>query len=280
MQPSHSISRVHVRYKGFQKDQRDVWESFCIVDFYGPKIKDLVKSDALPPLDIDRIWNESSRTLEKNDTYGALSSLTQRGNYRRTLLEAVLLFEDYMSDLISGVYMDYPMKLQSEPSSESESENKSGYQKLVRLILDSKDREEVIDRLIEEKVRGIFYGNPVDVFMKDRAKMEFGAYFKDTHKPDVEKFKKIVAARNLIAHNNGRVDRKYQREADPTATLGRTLVIDRKFLKDSIYVLSLLAAHATRLVIENIYKGKPAGNLGKALLQFNKHNAPAVKVGV
>jgi hypothetical protein len=103
MQPAHSIARVHVRYKGFQKDQRDVWESFCIVDFYGPKIKDAVKSGTLPPLHIDRVWNDSSRTLDKDDTYGALSSLIRKGNYRRTLLEAVLLFEDYMSDLISGV---------------------------------------------------------------------------------------------------------------------------------------------------------------------------------
>lgn len=271
MQPSHSIARIHTRYKGFQKGQRDVWESFCIVDFYGPKIKDAVKSGTLPPLDIDRVWNNSSRTLDKDDTYGALSSLVIKGNYRRTLLEAVLLFEDYMSDLISGVYVDYPMKLQSEAATDGDSESKSGYQKLVRLVLDSKDRDEVIDRLVEERVRGIFYGNPVDVFLKDKAKMEFGTYFKDTHKTQVDEFKKIVAARNLIAHNNGRIDRKYQREADPAATLGRTLVIDRQFLKDSIYVLSLLAAHATRLVIENIYKGRPAGNLGKALLQFQKH---------
>lgn len=267
MQPAHSIARVHRRYRGFQKDQRDVWESFCIVDFYGPKIKDAVKSGTLPPLDIDRIWNNSSRTLGKDDTYGALSSLIHKGNYRRTLLEAVLLFEDYMSDLISGVYADYPMKLLSE----ADSENKSGYQKLVRLILESKDREEMIERLIEEKVRGIFYGNPVDVFLKDKAKMEFGTYFKDSYKVQVGEFKKIVAARNLIAHNNGCIDRKYQREADPTATLGKTLVINRQFLKDSVYVLSLLAAHATRLVIENVYKGTPGGNLGKALLQFQKH---------
>lgn len=271
MLPAHNISRVHRRYKAFQKDQRDVWESFCIVDFYGPRIKEAIKLDTLPPLDIDRVWNDSSRTLGKVDTYGALSSLICKGNYRRTLLEAVLIFEDYMSDLISGVYVDYPMKLLSEAATEGDLENKSGYQKLVRLILESTDREEMIDRLIEEKVRGIFYGNPVDVFLKDKAKMEFGSYFKDSQKDQVNRFKKIVAARNLIAHNNGRIDRKYQREADPTAVLGKTLIIDRTFLKDSIYVLSLLAAHATRLVIENVYKGSPGGNLGRALLQFQKH---------
>lgn len=268
METLHSIHNIHTRYKIFQKDQRDIWESFCIVDFYGPQIKDQVKSNNLPLLEIDRIWNDSTRTLDKKNIYGAIASLTIKGNYRRTLLEAVLYFEDYMSDLIYKVYLDFPMKLQS--ANDTDVENKAGYQKLVRLILDSVNREEVIDRLIEEKVRGIFYGNPVDVFIKDRAKMEFGTYFKDHHDSDINKFKKIVATRNVIAHNNGRIDRKYLREADKTAALGQMLVIDRQFLKDAIYVLSLLAAHSTRLVIENIYKGKPAGNLGKALLQFKK----------
>jgi hypothetical protein len=275
MQSAHSITKIHVRYKTFQKTQRDVWESFCIIDFYCPKIKDSIKSGRLPPLEIDRIWGASSRTLDKNSTYGALSALTSKGNYRRTLLEAVLTFEDYMSDLISGVYLDYPMKLLSETNTDND-ENKAGQQKIVKLILDSKDREEMIDRLVEEKVRGIFYGNPVDVFLKDRAKMEFGNYFKDHHNVDVKNFKKIVAARNLVAHNNGIIDRKYLREADASATLGRTIVIDRQFLKDSLYVLSILAAQATRLVIENIYKHVPGGTLGRGLKQFAK-DADALK---
>jgi len=270
MQATHSISRIHTRYKNFQKEQRDIWESFCVVDFYCPKIKDLVKKGTLPTLEVDRVWSESSRVLDKDDTYGVLSSLTVKGNYRRTLLEAVLHFEDYMSDLIADVYLDIPAKLLSESSSENDQE-RTGYQKLVRIILDSQDRDEVIDRIVEEKVRGIFYGNPVDVFLKDRARLEFGTFFKDHHKADLDMFKKVVAARNLIAHNNGRIDRKYIREADASATLGRAVVVNREFLKNALYVLSLLAAHATRLVVENIYKGKPAGSLGKALINFSKH---------
>jgi hypothetical protein len=267
---NHSVSNLHVRYKQFQKDQRDIWQSFCIIDFYGPKIRDLVKADRLPPLEIDRVWNETSRSLDKKSTFGAIDSLTVKGNYRRTLLETVLLFEDFMSDLISAVYLDYPKKLLSE-SNDNDAENKSSYQKLVRLILESNDHSEIIDKLVEEKIRGIFYGNPIDVFLKDKAKMEFGTYFKDTHSSEINKFKKIVAIRNLIAHNNGRVDRKYVREADGKAVLGRMIEIDRQFLKDSIFVLSLLAAHATRLVVEKIYKEKPGGRLGSAIQQFAKY---------
>ena len=70
MQPAHV--RIHVRYKGFQKDQRDIWESFCIVDFYGQKIKDAVKENTLPPLEIDRVWNESSSEFSVRTTLTAL----------------------------------------------------------------------------------------------------------------------------------------------------------------------------------------------------------------
>lgn len=271
MPSTHSVSRLHVRYKGFQKAQRDIWESFCIVDFYVPRIKLAIKKGSLPPLDIDRIWNETSRTLDKNDTYGALSSLMEKGNYRRTLLETVLIFEDYMSDLISAVYLDYPKKLLSTATNETESDNTAGYQKLLRLVLEVDDRDEIIDRLVEEKVRGIFYGNPIDVFMKDKARMGFDTYFKDTHQAEIGKYKIIVAARNLVAHNNGKIDRKFIREADSSAVQGKKFVITREFLKESTFILSLLAAHATRLVIENVYKGKPAGNLGSALAKFNQH---------
>lgn len=269
----HSISRIHVSYKGFQKIQRDIWESFCVVEFYVPHIKSLLMTKKLPPLESDRIWSSAGKSLDSNNTLGALSSLSDKANYRRTLLEAVLVFEDYISDLISDVYTDYPMKLLSDNNNADSEDSKAGYQKLLRLMLECSDKNEMIDRLIEEKVRGIFYGNPLDVFLKDKAKLEFGTYFKIHHKDDIDKLKKVIAVRNIIAHNNGKIDRKYIREADPQAQLGRVLKIDKDFIKDSVYVLSLLAAHATRLVIENIYKGKIGGNLKKAIDQFKKGRA-------
>lgn len=82
--------------------------------------------------------------------------------------------------------------------------------------------------------------------------------------------KKVVAMRNIVAHNNGRIDRKYIREADAGADLGKKIIIEKDFLKKAIYVLSKLAAHATRLVVENVYKENIGGNLGQAIKAFNK----------
>lgn len=266
MDKSRSVPKLHVRYKRFQKEQRDIWESFSIIEFYAPKIRDAIKNDVFPSLTIDRIWNDSDRTLSKNNTYGALTSLERRGNLRSTLLEVVLVFEDYMSDLIELVYLDIPNKLMSM----QDDSNSSGYQKLLRLMLSSSDKDEMVDRLVEEKIRGVFYGNPLDVFEKDKAKLEFGSFFKDNYSNELNEFRKIVAARNVVAHNNGKIDRKYQREVDSSAKLGKKIEIDREFIKNSIHVLSLLAAQSTRLIVENIYKETPKGNLGKAIEAFEK----------
>lgn len=266
MDKSRSVPKLHVRYKRFQKQQRDIWESFSIIEFYFPKIKNAIKEDSFPPLTIDRIWNSSGRTLDKNNTYGALDSLEKRGIFRNTLLELVLVFEDYMSDLIELVYLDIPNKL----GSIQDDTNTTGYQKLLKVMLDCSDKEEMIERLVEEKIRGVFYGNPLDVFEKDKAKLEFGTFFKDNYSDELSELRKIIAARNVVAHNNGKIDRKYQREVDSSAKLGDKIKIDRDFLKRSILILSLLAAQSARLVVERIYKETPKGTLGKAIEAFDK----------
>ena len=113
MSTSRSVPKIHVRYKRFDKEQRDIWESFCLIDFYMPKIKDAVKDDIFPQLSFDRIYDGTNKTVKKVDIYGALQSLSVKGNYRRTLLEAVLTFEDYITDLIQIVYLDIPTILSS-----------------------------------------------------------------------------------------------------------------------------------------------------------------------
>lgn len=267
MSKIRTVPKLHIRYKRFQKDQRDIWESFCIVEFYFPRIKEAIKNDMFPTLAIDTIWGNNLRTLNKNNTYGAIASVEQKGIFKSTLLEMVLVFEDYMSDLIQIVYLDIPNKLLSM----QDDSNTAGYQKLLKLMLDSSDREEAIERLVEEKIRSIFYGNPVAVFEKDKAKLEFGTFFKDNYSNELKKFGAIVAARNIVTHNNGKIDRKYQREVDTSTQLGRKIQIDRAFLKDALNILSLLAAQSTRLVVERIYKESPKGVLGKAIENFSRY---------
>lgn len=267
MNHKNSITKIHTRYKNFQKEQRDIWESFCLIDFYAPKIKQAIKEDIFPVLEFEKVWDGSNKTLKKDDTYGALSSLSSKGNFRRTLLETVLTFENYITDLVETVYIDFPGKLNQKQNENDSDATK--YSKLMNLIIKSDNKQDMVNILIEEKIRSIFYGNPLDIFEKDKVKLEFGTYFKDKHKKELTDFKSIIAIRNLLIHNNGIVDRKYIKESDKNTKLGTKVIIDKKFLKNSIYTLSLLAAHSTRIVIENVYNQKPQGNLAKAISTFN-----------
>ncbi|CAN8139771.1 hypothetical protein THIOSC13_1630010 [uncultured Thiomicrorhabdus sp.] len=113
---NHSIPKIAKRYRNYQKDMRDIWESFCIIEFYIPKVQESIKADLMPPLKVDLLFDSIEKENSKGDTYGALHSLEVKSNYRRTLLESVLAFEDYMSDLIETVYLDYPRKLSSDNS--------------------------------------------------------------------------------------------------------------------------------------------------------------------
>ncbi|OBU13993.1 hypothetical protein CTM88_09825 [Photobacterium aquimaris] len=264
---NNSVPKIATRFKNHQKEIRDIWESFCIIEFYMPKVQECIKDDILPPLNVDLLFDSVIKTNSKGDTYGALHSLSVKSNYRRTLLESVLTFEDYISDLIEIVYLDYPQKLSVKDNDDS---SVSGYQKLLKVILDSGSKDEIIDKVVEEKIRGIFYGNPLDVFEKDKAKLEFGTFFKDNCKEELKLFKSIIALRNIVAHNNGKVDRKYIREADKNATLGQTVQIERQFLKDAIYNLSLLSTYATSLVLENIYKTTAQGRLARQKSLFDR----------
>lgn len=261
MSRSRSVPKIHVRYKRFDKEQRDIWESFCLIDFYMPKIKDAVKDDIFPQLSFDRIYDGTNKTVKKVDIYGALQSLSVKGNYRRTLLEAVLTFEDYITDLIQIVYLDIPTILSSGQNNNS---NSTGYQKLLKLVLTSEDKQEIVDKLVEERIRSIFYGNPLDVFEKDKANLGLGTYFKDNHSQELKTYRKIIAVRNIIAHNNGKIDRKFIKEVDLNLELGKKFIIDREFLKEAISTLLLFATQTTRLVVENIYNESINGRLARA----------------
>jgi hypothetical protein len=257
---AHSITKIHTRFKGYNKELRDIWESYCLVDFYMANIHDLLKSKNVPPLTFTNLSGKN-KTLSDLDTFGAISYLTRKANPQRTLITAVSHFEHYLGFLTKTVYHDYPKKLISNNlTTEKEEQN------LIRLIVDSVDRDEIIERIVEEKVRGIFYGKPSDFFLKDKAKLELGSHFRDNYSKEIEKYEEITARRNAIIHNQGRVDRKYIREVkNNSLILGQIITLDANYLRESIDLLRNISAQATKCIIENIYKGNVQGVLARTL---------------
>ena len=246
--------RISARFKDYNRDMKDVWSSFIFIDFYTDKVRAKVKKDEIEPFLLESLSGKSKRTHEKNkvDTYGVADHIAKVVNPERSFITAVALTEDFLKDIMVTVYEEYPEKMLSTEALESIDRQ----YKLLDTILAKATKEEIVASLIEEKVRGIFYGNPIDYFTKDKkTKLGFGNYFEKNHSLNLKYFAEITARRNLFAHNRGRVDAKYLREVEnPTLKAGQKAVIEKEYLRHTIIILRGLASVAAMLVNTNIFK--------------------------
>jgi hypothetical protein len=166
------------------------------------------------------------------------------------------LTETFLQDLTVLVYRDFPIKVAHTNPDAPASELK-----LTQLIVNSTDKDEMIEALIEEKVRGIFYGKPTDFFTKDKAKIGFENFFKSNFEHAINEFNEITARRNVFIHNNGKVDSKYIREVENAQyNKGQKPKIDKAYIKHTIIVLRGMAALSTKLVSKNIYNQNVSEN--------------------
>lgn len=249
---------LYARFKAFDKEFRDIWESYCLVEMLAQEGHRLLKEGKISPLSMNTLFGGTKR-LPTKDTFGAIDRLRKKSEPRSILLEVVAHFEDYLGWLTETVLKDDPSLLKTDnPTSEREE------MKFINLILDSADKSEIIDRIVEEKVRGIFYGSPVDFFIKSKSKLRFNKYFETKCISELEQYAEVTARRNIISHNSGKIDRKYLREVtNPKFKLGQTVPITSTYLLDSIQLLHSLASKATELVLVRHYNVVPRGKLAE-----------------
>jgi hypothetical protein len=247
------------RFKTYSSDMKDVWESYCFIGKYMEAIHPLIKDDVLPPFAVVPLASEDDKeqATDKKNTFGYIDHIIKKVNPSRSLITAVALTEDFLQDMVKNVYTAYPENLSGGDSKDAPER----VEKVVDVILRSDDKDEIINKLIEEKVRGIFYGNPVDFFLKDKKlKLKFGTLFKDNHSKNIEIYSEIVARRNIYAHNGGRVDRKYAKESGASnVKLGNKIKIIDDYLKESIQILRGLSSVAAFTVCKRIFSSPPPG---------------------
>jgi hypothetical protein len=247
-------ARVGSLFRAFNSELNEVWEDYSAVAFYMPEVVRLIGVGPMPNLRMSRLVSRNHlKELSKNTTQGIASRIVYKTNGRHAFIDGVSLFEHFMSGLTLKVHMDFPGKLKglTEQSGEPEARRL----KLIDIVLDSDDRYEMIQKLVDEKVRGIFYGNPTDLFTKAKINLDFGSHFKDNCQSELAAFSEVTARRNIIIHNQGRVDRKYLSEVkESPLRLGQAVSIDRDYLLRSFLVLKGLAATSAQLVATNVYK--------------------------
>jgi len=179
-----------------------------------------------------------------------LLRLRSKENPRRALIESVSAFEDFLGQLVGFVYAEFPGKLLSNV----ENIVPENQENLLRAIIYSTDREEILTRIVDERIRSLFYGNPLSFFTKDKAKLEFGDYFR-TRPNTMAKYQEITSRRNIVIHNGGRVDRKYLHEVkDSDLKLGQVISVTPDYLRSAITLFEGLAGASATLVLGRIYK--------------------------
>jgi len=249
------VQQIHNQYRIFRQDMYNEWEEYAYLNH-------CIRKPTKEPFEFNSLLSDSVLHKTIVDAGGMQTRFLSGGNSRSHFINSVGRFEVYISSLAKVVFIDYPQKMKG---SDSETETSKAFQ----LILSCSTRDEMIDTLAEEKVRSIFYGNPADVFLKDKCKLELGTLFSSKYRLAISLYSEILGRRNAIIHNSGRVDKKYIRE-NPQSTLleGKKIIISENYLRGTIGLLVGIAAETTSNVVENIYKGNVQGILGRATNSF------------
>lgn len=114
--------------------------------------------------------------------------------------------------------------------------------KFADCIQKSATPEEAIQRLVEEKLRGIFYGDPVDVFRVDKLRLDPTLAILANCEGEIASYQELVGRRNVLIHNLGKIDHKYLRENPTTPfALDDRVFVDRAYLKTAFHCMNVLA---------------------------------------
>jgi hypothetical protein len=251
------ISEIVKKYKAYCANIFEVYEDFLFQEFYLPEIHKRLKRNSIPLMNFENIYSGNITTFRKELIYGVISRQQRKTIGERALMSIVSTTEDFLQKIIFRVYRDFEYKLKGNDDNNS-TESLKQQEKLLNIIISSNSKDEIINRFAEEKIRNIFYGNPIDFFEKDKAKLGFERYFQQNYQTALNEYQEITARRNIFAHNNGCVDRKYIREVvGCTFVLDEKIAITKDYLRESIFLL-----HGLSTIVVNEVLKKNYGSVG------------------
>ncbi|MCK5719728.1 MAG: hypothetical protein KAH84_07235, partial [Thiomargarita sp.] len=117
-----------------------------------------------------------------------------------------------------------------------------------------------LEKIVEEKLRSIFYGNPIDAFIKynkdctshrdGKLRLKLNNILNNNCKIELKLYAEMVGRRNAIVHNAGIIDSKYVREVGvKRLSLGDKVKINDTYLFDSLKALDTIA----KFYIEQVF---------------------------
>ncbi len=266
-------SGVHALFKRFNRGINEIWEDYITTRFYLNEAHRSIKGGTGPKVLLAKLVADSQpEELSSSVIFGIIDRIKRTSSGYHAFIDSIAQFEHLMSSLTFKVYMDFPGRLRGL-AKDSDEEISGKYGKVISLIIESTDRYEMLQKLAEEKVRGIFYGNPLSLFTADKAQLGFGNYFKENHQGALQVFRESTARRNIIIHNQAMIDRKYISESGATdLKLGQKVQIEETYLRPCVLALKELAAAAANCVATSVYKEPLHGKaiqVGRAAAKAN-----------
>lgn len=249
------IKRIHSDFMKFRGNMHNIWEECAYLD-------EMIRNSEKREFVVVSLHSDSRKTKRIKDAGGMQNKFLSGENTKKHFIDAIGLFESYISWLAQFVFCDYPYRMHTSGMNE---------EKIFNVILQKETKEEIIECLAEEKVRSVFYGKPSDVFMKDKFDLGIGKTFVNNYNKEIELYEEINGRRNAIIHNLGCVDKKYLRENPNTVYKeGQKIIISEQYLRGTIALLEGIAAKTTECVVMNIYKGSIQGKLAQTLKSFER----------
>lgn len=247
------IKVIHTKFMRFRGDMHNIWEEYAYLD-------EMIRNGKKREYTVVSLHSNNKRVKPIKDAGGMQNKFLSGDNTKKHFIDAIGLFESYISWVAQYVFCDYPFRMHSCGMNE---------EKLFSAILQKGSKEEIIEYIAEEKVRSVFYGKPSDIFLKDKFDLGIGKVFQNNYEKEIDLYEEITGRRNAIIHNLGRVDKKYLRENPGTAfTEGQKIIISEEYLRGTIALLEGIAAKVTECVVLNVYKGNVQGKLGQTLHSF------------
>jgi len=255
---------ISIAYKNYRKNIMSFWETYIFDKLMITEMEKLIRNDELKYFELESLSNpwtngNNVRHFLKKDMLGITQRNSLRLQYRRTIIEAVSTTEIFLQKICEIVYKDYPFRIKLGNNSD---ESNIYREKLFDIIVNCNTKEDILEKISEEKIRSLFYGNPIDFFIKDKGNIGLDDYFCKNHISAIEKYKEIIGRRNIIIHNNGKIDSKYLKETKSTRyRLGQIPKTDEIYLREMIFILRGLSATTTKITLEKIYKYNCKGAL-------------------
>lgn len=184
--------------------------------------------------------NISSMRLD-SDVGGMFFAQHDRGVFETNIISLVSRTEAFIQDCIAIATVAFPGKL-------SLLTEKSGIP--LDLFLENESREDVINRFVALKCEALMFAKPSEYIEKLTKvlaiPLDVGL---------VSDFLEIKASRDIIIHNNGRINKLYVEKAGEKArgTIGHELTVDHAYFRHVIVKLKRLSGTIQRET-EKVYK--------------------------